>query len=76
MGTAAHFITKLAAAGSRNKRVTFTAEKCVACKLCSKACPVEIDVFSYKEHGKVMHADCLKCNMCVNKCPKKSIKIV
>jgi polyferredoxin len=75
MGTTAHFITKFATVGSKNKYVTFNEEKCVECKLCSKTCPIGIDVLSYKKHGKVTHADCLKCNMCVNKCPKKSINI-
>lgn len=73
MGTMAYFVTKLVAAGSRIKYVTFIKEKCIDCKFCSKACPIEIDVLSYKKHGKVINADCLKCNACVSKCPKRSL---
>jgi Polyferredoxin len=75
MGTMAHFVTKYAAVDSKIKYVTFDKEKCTDCKTCSKVCPIEIDVLSHKEQGKVTNADCLKCNVCVSKCPKKSINI-
>lgn len=75
MGTMAHLVTKHAAVNSQIKYVTFDKEKCTDCKACSKVCPVEIDVLSHKKKGKVTNADCLKCNLCVDKCPKKSIKI-
>jgi polyferredoxin len=75
MGTMAHLVTKHAAADSQIKHVTFNKERCIDCKSCSKVCPIEIDVFSHKKQGKVTNADCLKCNVCVNKCPKKSIEI-
>ncbi|HWQ72458.1 MAG TPA: 4Fe-4S binding protein [Desulfitobacteriaceae bacterium] len=75
MGTMAHLVTKHAALNSQIKYATFNKEKCVDCKSCSRACPLEIDVLSHKNEGKVTNADCLKCNVCVNKCPKKSIKI-
>ncbi|MHB8127037.1 MAG: 4Fe-4S binding protein [Desulfitobacteriaceae bacterium] len=73
MGTMAHFVTKYVAAVSRIKYVRFKKEKCVDCNLCSKVCPIEIDVLSHKKHGKVTHAACLKCNACVSKCPNKSL---
>jgi polyferredoxin len=75
MGTMAYLVTKHAAFDSKIKYVTFNKEKCTDCKTCSKACPIEIDVLSHKKKGKVTNADCLKCNICVDKCPKKSIRI-
>jgi polyferredoxin len=73
MGSMAHFVTKMMAKRSKIKNVTFIKEKCVNCNLCTKSCPMGLDVLSYKEPGQVTNADCLKCNVCINKCPKKSI---
>ncbi len=76
MGTMASWVTRAAAKGptaKTNKKITFEKEKCVSCKLCSKACPVGIDVLSYKAIGEVQAPDCLKCNECVYKCPKSCL---
>lgn len=72
MGTMASSVTKFVT-GSHMKYVTFEKEKCVNCKICSKECPIGIDVLSYKQQGQVTNADCLKCNVCINKCPKKAL---
>ncbi|OPX43297.1 electron transport complex subunit RsxB [Ruminiclostridium hungatei] len=76
MGTMASLVTRAAAnspTAKTNKKVAFVRERCVSCKLCSKSCPVGIDVLSYKGPGKVLDHDCLKCNECVYKCPKNSL---
>ena len=75
MGTMAYFVTKIKTS-AKIKHVTFKKEKCVNCNLCTKTCPIGIDVLSYKEQGVVSHPDCLKCNECVMKCPKKSLDAV
>lgn len=41
---------------------------CVHCNLCTKACPVNLDVANM---DKVTSVECLNCNECVNSCPKK-----
>jgi Fe-S-cluster-containing hydrogenase component 2 len=41
---------------------------CVHCKVCNKACPVNIDV---EKAVKVTSAECINCNECVLACPKK-----
>jgi ferredoxin len=46
----------------RNKNV------CVNCKICSKNCPVNINV---AECDKVTSAECIGCQTCVLSCPKK-----
>lgn len=73
MGTMAHFVTKITPFSWRIRNVNFKKDACVNCKLCSKSCPVGIDVLCNKNEGKVTNADCLKCNVCVDKCPKKSL---
>ncbi len=74
MGTMASLITK-AGNGSKGKNVTFDTQRCVSCKLCSKSCPMDIDVLKFKSHGEVTHPDCLKCGECAIKCPKEALKI-
>jgi ferredoxin-type protein NapH len=73
MGTLAHYVTKWRSQTTKPKGVTFQKNACVGCKLCNKNCPINIDVYSYKEEGKVTNPDCLKCNACVAKCPKKAL---
>lgn len=43
-------------------------EKCIDCGLCSKVCPVNIDV---QNKEKVKDLECIDCGICVNKCPKE-----
>lgn len=41
---------------------------CINCNLCTKACPMNIDVAN---KVKVTSAECINCNECVLACPKK-----
>lgn len=75
MGTMAHYVARIKSINRRIKHVTFDTQKCVDCKICSKNCPIGIDVLKHKENGKVTHADCLKCQVCVERCPKNSLYI-
>lgn len=43
-------------------------DACIHCNLCSKVCPVNLDV---AKMDKVTSAECINCNECVNVCPKK-----
>jgi polyferredoxin len=43
-------------------------DACIHCNLCSKVCPVNLDVAKL---DKVTSAECLNCNECVAVCPKK-----
>ncbi len=72
MGTMAYYVTKIKA-GFKIKHITFKKDKCKNCKLCTKTCPMGIDVLSYKNEGKVTDPNCLKCNACTDKCPKNAL---
>lgn len=48
-------------------RVVRNEDKCINCGLCTKKCPVNIDVQHTKE---VKSAECLSCQTCVLNCPK------
>lgn len=41
---------------------------CTHCKVCNKACPVNIDI---EKSSKITDAECINCNECVVACPKK-----
>jgi polyferredoxin len=75
MGTMAHYVSKFKPVKAKLRHITFRKEKCVDCKVCTRNCPIGIDVLSHKNIGKVVHADCLKCKVCVEKCPKKSLYV-
>ena len=75
MGTMAHWVSGTPAVKNNIPHIVFQKEKCIDCKLCSKHCPVEIRVHAYHEKGKVLNADCLKCQTCIAKCPKKSLYV-
>jgi len=47
-------------------RVTRNEETCISCSLCSKSCPMTIDVASLKQVNKL---DCNTCLSCVDACP-------
>lgn len=73
MGTMAHYIARLQPVKTKLRHIAFYTGKCIDCRICSNNCPIGIDVLSHKRTGKVVHADCLKCEMCVEKCPKKAL---
>lgn len=75
MGTIAKYVAQWRMRFNPFQLITFTNNACVNCKVCTKNCPLNIDVPSYKEKGQVTHPDCLKCSVCVAKCPKKALKI-
>ncbi|MDO8915751.1 MAG: 4Fe-4S binding protein [Coriobacteriia bacterium] len=46
---------------------------CIDCKLCDKACPVNLKV---SEAETVESPECINCNECVNACPVKDTLVV
>jgi ferredoxin-type protein NapH len=75
MGTMAYYIAKINRVNRKIKHVNFDKNKCINCNICTKNCPMGIDVLTQKDKGKVTHGDCLKCNVCIEKCPKNSLYI-
>ena len=49
-------------------RVQREADSCIGCKLCTKKCPMNIQVH---EKGRVLSAECNMCLKCVDVCPAK-----
>lgn len=46
--------------------------KCVGCKLCEMACPMNLPIIS-KKKTLLFNGDCIKCWECINKCPRKAL---
>ncbi|MBR3927043.1 MAG: 4Fe-4S binding protein, partial [Akkermansia sp.] len=44
--------------------------RCINCKLCSKSCPMNIDVANT---DFVRHPNCIGCMSCLSACPRKCI---
>lgn len=51
------------------KKPLYISDACVGCGVCTKACPMDIDIPSYVEEGAITHGDCIKCGACIAKCP-------
>jgi ferredoxin-type protein NapH len=49
--------------------------ECAECGICSKACPVGINIVKSTKGNSLAHPDCLKCNRCAAHCPKKIISV-
>ncbi|MFH0739333.1 MAG: 4Fe-4S binding protein [Candidatus Omnitrophota bacterium] len=63
---------------SRGKEgLRINSELCVECKICFKACPMQIRPYLFKGEGieTVKDADCLRCGSCVASCPTKALAL-
>lgn len=64
MGTLSNFM-------SSGKYPLTIDEGCADCRLCAKACPMQLTPYSFKTSGQMTDNDCIKCSTCVAVCPKK-----
>ena len=73
------WINPIIAAGTKIGRVLHTpslhvrindAENCTDCKLCTKVCPMSIDVYKYVRKKTPLPSQCVQCGWCIDKCPK------
>ncbi len=45
-------------------------ERCIACRRCSAACTMSIDVQALVARGDMHHRECVLCGLCADNCPK------
>ena len=50
-------------------------EKCVKCGLCSKSCPMSLEVAKMMQTGHLQNSECILCGRCADSCSKKAIKL-
>ena len=54
--------------GGKKKQLNVDMDKCVKCKVCHKACPMQLPV------NEILHKpDCIKCGKCITVCPKGAL---
>ncbi len=46
---------------------------CEECKTCEKTCSMGLSIVSYKQEGRMLDPDCIKCSECAWACPKKAL---
>lgn len=49
--------------------------KCIQCHLCTKNCPMSLEVEEMIEKKRVYDKECIKCLNCIDICPKNVIKL-
>jgi ferredoxin-type protein NapH len=55
-------------------RLTADASACSDCKLCTKNCPMSLDVNAMVQVEKMEDPECILCGTCVDNCSKKAIR--
>ena len=73
----AHVVDKRCPAGSCQALASYTIDPdlCNGCTLCARNCPVSCIKGKVKEVHEIDQKDCIKCGVCVDKCPKKAISL-
>jgi ferredoxin-type protein NapH len=55
-------------------RLAANASACSDCKLCTKNCPMSLDVNAMVQVEQMEHSECILCGTCVDNCSKKAIR--
>ncbi|MCX7747041.1 MAG: 4Fe-4S binding protein [Clostridia bacterium] len=48
--------------------------KCTGCKLCTKICPMSLEVDQMVKQNDMNHPECILCGECVDQCSKGAVK--
>ena len=48
-------------------------ETCTGCNLCTKKCPMSLDVKTMVKSANMRNSECILCGECIDACPKNSI---
>ncbi len=47
--------------------------RCVGCNVCTRNCPMSLDVMAMAKRGKMEHSECILCGTCVDVCAKDAL---
>jgi ferredoxin-type protein NapH len=45
-------------------------DKCSNCRICTKKCPMSLDVYQYVRTKTKFPNNCIQCGLCIDECPK------
>lgn len=69
--TAGRFAARIS--GTPHLHLEAESDRCIDCKLCTKNCPMSLDVNAMVRRGEMYSPECISCGACVDVCPKKVI---
>ena len=49
------------------------ASDCTSCGICTKKCPMSLDVAAMAREGEMENMDCILCGECVDNCPRGAL---
>lgn len=55
-------------------QLTSNKDECVNCNVCTKKCPMSLNVNEMVQKSNMENSECILCGSCVDNCPKKAIK--
>lgn len=55
-------------------RLRVAPDRCTNCGLCTRNCPMSLDVNAMVRRGDMEHAECILCGQCVDGCPREAIR--
>lgn len=55
-------------------RLCADAQACMDCEVCTRNCPMSLDVHAMVKLENMEHMDCILCGQCVDGCTKKVIR--
>ena len=54
-------------------RLTADTDKCASCKICTRNCPMSLDVNQMVQKGAMENSECILCGTCIDGCPNDVI---
>jgi polyferredoxin len=60
--------------GWASLRLVADASSCADCKMCTKNCPMSLDVIAMVQLEKMENTECILCGTCVDNCAKSAIQ--
>jgi ferredoxin-type protein NapH len=60
--------------GGGKGQLLIDAALCKECRVCERACPIQLAIVQDKGEGRLTSRDCLKCPECTSVCPTKALR--
>jgi ferredoxin-type protein NapH len=71
MGTISYCVARAKKGVSDTIKISDT---CTSCNACTKNCPAQVDIPSWRTTGEILDADCMKCRKCIKACSKNCLQ--